>query len=87
LPTTIIKKKEPSVLLEVAVGHRLAQSITNKREVRRQAKLERVHDAWMRLGVDTRQVMAQGGQLPPHFWNPPYCGPQEMNDKLAQLAL
>ncbi|UZJ51385.1 hypothetical protein CBS101457_000705 [Exobasidium rhododendri] len=81
-----LTKKQPSLLLEVAIGHRMASHLTQKRENRRLARLEKVHGAWMRLGVDTRQIMSQGGRLPPYFMNPPQCGPQEMNDQMTQMG-
>jgi hypothetical protein len=80
-------KKEHSLLLEVAVGYRLAKTLTEKRCRRKEVRLEKVHDAWMRLGVDTRSIERQGGRLPPHFWNPPNYGPEEMDARLAQLGL
>ena len=79
--------KEPSLLLEVAVGYRLAQTIAQRVYKRRQDRLQRAHDAWMRLGVDTRLIVRQGGTLPPHFWSPPHYGPEEMNARLRRLAL
>jgi hypothetical protein len=74
------------LLLEVAVGHKLASTLTQKFQSRRLARLEKAHDGWMRLGVDTRLIMSQGGQLPPFFHSPPHCGPQEMSARMAQMG-
>lgn len=84
---SIASKKTPSLLLEVALGHRLAKNITQKREKRKEVRLQKVHEAWMKLGINTRLIASQGGELPPHFWNPPNYGPEEMNARLTQLGL
>lgn len=78
----------PPLLLEMVMGHKLAVKMTQKRNQRRQVRLEEVHDAWAALGLDTRELAADpNASLPPHFWDPPRYDAEEMNRRLASLAL
>lgn len=81
------KKASPSLLLEVALGYKLAKNLTEMRQKRKEVRLQKVHDAWMKLGINTRLIASQGGELPPHFWNPPNYGPEEMNARLTRMGI
>lgn len=49
--------------------------------------IERAHDGWKALGLDTRKTLRETGVdgLPPHFMNPPKYGAEEMNKRLGEL--
>lgn len=60
------------------MGPKLASARAEAKAARRAAELERIHDAWARLGIDTRAALRNGEKLPPFFESPPHCGPQQM---------
>ncbi|PWN38243.1 uncharacterized protein FA14DRAFT_24411 [Meira miltonrushii] len=80
--TSVVIAQQPPLIMELIMGHKLAIKLCKRREQKRLERLEEVHDAWARLGLDTRT----GNQpLPPHFWNPPLYDAAEMNRRLAEF--
>lgn len=79
---SIVIAQQPPLIMELFMGNKLATKLCKRREQKRLERLEEVHDAWARLGLDTRS----GNQpLPPHFWNPPMYDAAEMNRRLAEF--
>jgi len=68
----------PSKLATALLGSKLATARAEAKAARRTAELERIHDAWANLGLDTRAAMRNVEKLPPFFESPPRCGPQQM---------
>ncbi|KAK0570284.1 hypothetical protein OC861_000027 [Tilletia horrida] len=70
----------PSALAIAFLGHKRAYDRARRRAERRTARLEEIHNAWARLGVNTRELLARGGKsaLPPYFKSPPRCTWEEM---------
>lgn len=78
--------QQPPLMMELIMGNKLATKLYNRREKKRMERLEEIHDAWLRLGLDTRAIMQNGHQrLPPYFWNPPMYDAEEMNRRLAEF--
>ncbi|KAK0532689.1 hypothetical protein OC835_003268 [Tilletia horrida] len=87
-PTPIsIEPKQPSFLSLAFLGPARAHARAVQRAQRRAAQLEELHDAWARLGLNTREMLARGGQgaLPPFFEHPPAC--TSMDAMLEELRL
>ncbi|KAK0543041.1 hypothetical protein OC846_001481 [Tilletia horrida] len=80
----IIGPKPPSLLSVALFGARRANARAQRRAERRAAHLDELHDAWARVGINTRERLARGGldALPPFFEHPPRCGFQQMLDEL-----
>ncbi|KAE8216946.1 hypothetical protein CF319_g8847 [Tilletia indica] len=78
--TTQITPTKPSLLSLAFLGSTRALARSRARAERKAAHLEELHDAWMKLGVNTRELLARGGEgaLPPFFEHPPRCGLGEM---------
>ncbi|KAK0532682.1 hypothetical protein OC835_003261 [Tilletia horrida] len=84
---TPIEPKQPSFLSLAFLGPARAHARAVQRAQRRAAQLEELHDAWARLGLNTREMLARGGQgaLPPFFEHPPACA--SMDAMLEELRL
>ncbi|KAE8213627.1 hypothetical protein CF327_g2888 [Tilletia walkeri] len=78
--TTQITPAKPSLLSLAFLGSTRALARARARAERKAAHFEQLHDAWMKLGVNTRELLARGGEgaLPPFFEHPPRCGLGEM---------
>ncbi|KAE8233611.1 hypothetical protein CF326_g1339 [Tilletia indica] len=78
--TTQITPTKPSLLSLAFLGSTRALARARARAEGKAAHLEELHDAWMKLGVNTRELLARGGEgaLPPFFEHPPRCGLGEM---------
>ncbi|KAE8266767.1 hypothetical protein A4X09_0g5588 [Tilletia walkeri] len=78
--TTQITPAKPSLLSLAFLGSARALARSRARAERKAAHLEELHDAWMKLGENTRELLARGGEgaLPPFFEHPPRCGLGEM---------
>lgn len=72
--------KPPSAFAIAFLGRKRALERARQRAERRAARLEEIHEAWGRLGINTRELLTRGGKsaLPPHFKNPPLCTWEEM---------
>lgn len=84
--SSIFLAQQPPLMMELIMGSKLATKLQKRREKKRMERLEEVHDAWLRLGLDTRAIVQSGDQpLPPFFWNPPMYDAAEMNRRLAEF--
>lgn len=84
-----VEASKSPFMLDLIVGQSMAKKITKERDLRRQQRLEKVHDAWLKFGLDTRRIVADGclDRLPPHFWSPPRYDAEEMNRRLRGLGI
>ncbi|KAL9933388.1 hypothetical protein V8E36_007564 [Tilletia maclaganii] len=82
----ILRPVKPSRFTRALLGSTRAQAWAQQQAQRRAARWEECHDAWARLGIDTRAMLAEGGEaaLPPFFEHPPRCNMDEM---IAQMSL
>ncbi|CAD6889593.1 unnamed protein product [Tilletia caries] len=82
--TTEITPTKPSLLSLTFLGTTRAHARARRQAERKAAQLEELHDAWARLGLNTREMLARGGvgALPPYFNHPPRC---ELGEMVAQL--
>ncbi|CAD6884332.1 unnamed protein product [Tilletia controversa] len=82
--TTEINPTKPSLLSLTFLGTTRAHARARRQAERKAAHLEELHDAWARLGLNTREMLARGGvgALPPYFSHPPRC---ELGEMVARL--
>ncbi len=76
--------KPPTKLAAALLGKDKAAKWQQSKADKKAQAIERAHDGWLRLGVDTREIQKQGGKLPPSFLNPP---PADMEERLRAMGV
>ncbi|KDN50417.1 hypothetical protein K437DRAFT_67198 [Tilletiaria anomala UBC 951] len=76
---------KPSKISNFFLGRVKAQDRQTRKNAQAADAVQRAHDAWLRIGVDTRQIEQQGGKLPPFFLNVPQKNCEEWHDEVVRL--
>lgn len=69
------------------VGNERAHERHQRNVIKRAEAIQKAHDGWLKLGIDTRQMLDNGEKLPPGFMKPPTATTEEWIKRIEEILI